>query len=65
MNVNVAKLVTAVTAILCMTVLMALAAIDQAVGIPVITTVLGYMLGNGVAAMRSQPVEPVISRHHG
>lgn len=61
-GVNWAKLIVAVTTIVCVTVLMAMHALTDAVGIPVVTTVLGYMLGNGVAAVRGEAVTPVVYR---
>ena len=54
MNVNLAKLVTAVTTIVGMIILLALGAISETQGVSTITLVLGYILGNGVAALRSQ-----------
>lgn len=62
MNVNLAKLITAVTTIVGMIILLALGAISETQGVSTITLVLGYILGNGVAALRSQPVEPILSR---
>lgn len=61
-QVNWSKLVTAVVALISVTVLMALGSIDAAAGIPVITLVLGYMLGNGVAAATNSNVQPIFAR---
>lgn len=61
-TLNVSKLITAVTSMLCVTVLMGMGALETVAGIPVITLVIGYMLGNGVAALRGHPVEPIIGR---
>ena len=60
--INWSKLVTAVTALCSVTLLMITEKIDDAAGIPVITLVLGYMLGNGVAAASSSTVQPIFAR---
>jgi hypothetical protein len=61
-SINWSKLVTAITALLCVTILMITERIDDAAGIPVITLVLGYMLGNGVAAATNTNVQPIFAR---
>jgi hypothetical protein len=61
-SVNWSKLVVAVVAQVCVTALMATGAVDAAAGIPVITLVLGYMLGNGVAAVSNSAVQPIFAR---
>jgi hypothetical protein len=64
-GINWAKLVTAVTAMLCVTVLMGTNHLDPVAGVPVITLVIGYMLGNGVAARNGDPVQPMLFRRPG
>ena len=61
-SVNWSKLATALTALICVTALMMTSKIDAAAGIPVITLVLGYMLGNGVAAVQNTNVQPIFAR---
>jgi hypothetical protein len=61
-SINWSKLATALTSLICVTSLMLTASIDAAAGIPVITLVLGYMLGNGVAAAQNTPVQPIFAR---
>jgi hypothetical protein len=61
-GINWSKLVTAVTALVSVTLLMLAERIDDAAGIPVITLVLGYMLGNGVAAATNSSVQPIFAR---
>lgn len=61
-TVNWSKLATALCAMVCVTVLMAVDSIDAAAGIPVITLVIGYMLGNGVAAAKNDTVQPIFAR---
>lgn len=57
---NGAKLIVAVVVIICCTVLLAVGAIDQGTGMSPITLVIGYILGNGVAAIKGEPVTPII-----
>ena len=59
---NPSKALIALVGLICMTVLMAVGAIDSATGMPVITMIIGYAVGNGIAARQGQPVEPIIGR---
>ena len=59
---NPSKALIALVGLLCMTVLMAVRAIDSSTGMPVITMIIGYAVGNGIAARQGQPVEPIIGR---
>jgi hypothetical protein len=44
---------------------MATRAIDQATGMPILTLIIGYAVGNGIAAKQGQPVFPIIGMKHG
>ena len=44
---------------ICVTILMALKTIDQSAGTAMVGSCLGYIIGNGVAARKGEPVEPV------
>jgi len=44
---------------------MATRAIDQTTGMPVLTLIIGYAVGNGIAAKQGQPVSPIIGMRHG
>ena len=57
---NPPKALIALVGLICVTVLMAVRAIDSTAGMPIITLVIGYAVGNGVAARSNQPVEPII-----
>ena len=59
---NPSKALIALVGLICMTVLMAVRAIDSNTGMPVITMVIGYAVGNGIAAKQNVPVEPIIGR---
>ena len=57
---NPPKALIALVGLICVTVLMAVRAIDSTAGMPIITLVIGYAVGNGVAARSNQTVEPII-----
>lgn len=59
---NSAKLIVAVVVIICCTVLLAVKAIDQGAGMAPIQLVIGYILGNGVAAIKGEPVTQILGR---
>lgn len=61
---NPPKALIALVALICMTVLIAVRAIDANAGIPIITMIVGYAIGNGIASRSGQPVEPIIGRKH-
>lgn len=61
MNIaNPSKALIALVGLVCLTVLMAVKAIDADTGVPVLTTIVGYAIGNGIAARKGDPVEPII-----
>ena len=45
-----------------MTVLIAVGSIDQDQGLPIITMIVGYSVGNGMAALSNKPVEPILKK---
>jgi hypothetical protein len=62
MNINNApKLYVALLVVVCCTVLLALGKINETAGMTTIGSVIGYILGNGVAAKNGDPVEPILS----
>lgn len=60
--VNPSKALIALAGLICLTVLLALGAIDKATGTGMIGTILGYAVGNGVGARQNVPVEPIIGK---
>lgn len=58
---NPAKLVVSMTLTICMTILMLANVVSSEAGVPFLTAIGGYVLGNGIAAKRQEPVEPIIS----
>ena len=62
MSVNPSKALIALVALICMTVLLAINAIETDQGLPVITLITGYSVGNGMAALTNKPVDPIIKK---
>ena len=61
MNIaNPSKALIALVGLICLTVLMAVNAIDSDTGVPILTTIVGYSVGNGIAARKGDPVDPII-----
>jgi hypothetical protein len=61
MNIaNPSKAFIALVSLICLTVLIAVNAITSDAGLPVITAIVGYAIGNGIAARQGQPVQPII-----
>jgi hypothetical protein len=61
---NPSKALIALVGLICITILMATRAIDQATGMPILTLIIGYAVGNGIAAKQGQPVSPIIGMKH-
>lgn len=57
---NPSKALIALVALICITILRALDKIDQASFNGLAGLVVGYAVGNGMAAKQKQPVEPII-----
>ena len=57
---NPSKALIALVALILISGLMAIEAIDSATGMPVITMVVGYSIGNGMAAKAGVKVDPII-----
>jgi membrane protein YqaA with SNARE-associated domain len=62
MITNPPKALIALVGLICLTVLMALNAIQEATGTGLIGSILGYAIGNGVAARKGDLVSPIIGR---
>ncbi len=57
---NPSKAFIALVGLICITVLIAIDKVDMSQGMPVITLVIGYAVGNGIAARSGEPVQPII-----
>ena len=63
MNItNPSKALIALVGLICMTVLIAIGAIDQDAGVPILTMIIGYSIGNGVNALRGTENTGIINR---
>lgn len=66
MNIaNPSKAFIALASLVCLTVLMVHGAIRSDQGLPVLTAIVGYAIGNGIAAKQHQPVDPIIGPKKG
>jgi len=59
---NPPKALIALVGLVCLTVLMALNSIEEATGTGLIGSILGYAIGNGIAARQGQDVDPIFGR---
>jgi len=62
MSINPSKALIALVALICMTVLLAVGSISTDQGLPIITMIVGYSVGNGMSALTGKPVEPIIKK---
>ena len=62
---NPSKALIALVALICITVLIAVGAINPDQGLPIITMIVGYAVGNGIAAKKGAPVDPIIGPKNG
>jgi hypothetical protein len=62
MTFNPPKALIALVGLICMTVLIAVGSIDQDQGLPIITMIVGYSVGNGMAALTNKTVEPIVKK---
>lgn len=61
---NLPKLVAALVLSGFMTLLMMTNHVSSEAGVPFLTAIGGYILGNGIAARRGEPVEPIIGNRN-
>lgn len=59
---NPSKALIALVGLVCITVLMVTDSISQDAGIGLVSAIIGYAIGNGIAAKTGQPVEPIIGK---
>ena len=63
MNItNPPKALIALVALICVTVLLIADSISSDAGFGLLGTIVGYAVGNGIAAQRGVPVEPIIGK---
>lgn len=62
---NPPKALILLVALICITVLLAVGRVTTEAGLPIISAIVFYGIGNGVAARAGKPAEPVIGpRQH-
>jgi hypothetical protein len=59
---NPSKALIALVGLICITILMVTDSISQDAGIGLVSAIIGYAIGNGIAAKQGQPVEPIIGK---
>ena len=63
MNIaNPSKATIALTALVCLTILLATNSVDQSARTGLIGMIAGYAVGSGIAALRGDEVTPIIGR---
>lgn len=60
MKLNPYKALIAFAALVCVTVLMAMETITSDSGMPIITLIVGYAIGNGITAAQGKDSEPIV-----
>jgi len=58
--VNPSKALIALVGLVCITVLMVTDSISQDAGIGLVSAIIGYAIGNGIAARQGQTVSPIV-----
>lgn len=61
---NPPKFYIVVLSLICITILMIFGTIDSDAGLGLLGLIVGYAVGNGIAAKDNEPVEPIIGRTH-
>ena len=59
---NPPKAFIVLVGMICITVLMATHTIDQSAGTGLLGSIIGYAVGNGIAARKGETVEPILGR---
>lgn len=65
MAFNTWKAIIALTALVLVSTLMAIGSIGTGEGMPIFTLIVGYAVGNGVAAKQGKDAEPIIQKKRG
>ena len=62
MQFNPSKALIALVGLVCITILLSIGKLQTSEGVPIITMIIGYSVGNGMAALTNKPVEPIIRK---
>lgn len=61
---NPPKFYIVVLALICITVLMVTGTIESDAGLGLLGLIVGYAVGNGIAAKQNEPIEPILGHGH-
>lgn len=62
MTFNPSKALIALVGLVCITALLSVGKIETTEGVPIITMIIGYSIGNGMAALTNKEVQPIIRK---
>ena len=62
MTFNPSKALIALVGLVCITVLLSVGKIETSEGVPILTMIIGYSIGNGMAALTNKEVQPIIRK---
>lgn len=61
---NPPKFYIVILALVCITILMITGTIDSDAGLGLLGLIVGYAVGNGIAAKQGEPIEPIVGHGH-
>ncbi len=62
MTFNPSKALIALVGLVCITILLSVGKIETSEGVPILTMIIGYSIGNGMAALTNKEVQPIIRK---
>lgn len=62
MSFNPSKALIALVGLICITVLLSVGKLETSEGVPILTMIIGYSIGNGMAALTNKEVQPIIRK---
>ena len=62
MSINPSKALIALIGLLCITILLLGGKLETSEGVPILTMIIGYSIGNGMAALTNKEVQPIIRK---
>jgi hypothetical protein len=62
MTFNPSKALIALVGLVCITVLLSFGKLETSEGVPILTMIIGYSIGNGMAALTNKEVQPIIRK---
>ena len=61
-SINPSKALIALIGLLCITILLSVGKLETSEGVPILTMIIGYSIGNGMAALTNKEVQPIIRK---